>query len=168
MARILGVSWQHSHQTEHIRQGWAAVRGQERGQRSAMPQCLGRFQNPVLCCHSLITGSPQRSASMSTSSPRRTPSMLRRPRPGHPPVRSNLRSRLRRPGPAMSSSTPQCPASSFAGSSTSPTLPHVLSFVPRSVPRAAGVVVPQRRLSVYLRAPRNGARGAVTARVALV
>jgi len=96
MARILGVSWQHSHQTEHIRQGWAAVRGQERGQRSAMPQCLGRFQNPVLCCHSLITGSPQRSASMSTSSPRRTPSMLRRPRPGHPPVRSNLRFRLRR------------------------------------------------------------------------
>ncbi|MCA1677276.1 MAG: tyrosine-type recombinase/integrase, partial [Actinobacteria bacterium] len=52
MARILGISWQHSHQTEHIRQGWAAVRGQERGQRSAMPQCLGAFRNPVLCCHS--------------------------------------------------------------------------------------------------------------------
>ena len=95
MARILGISWQHSHQTEHLRQGWAAVRGQERGQRSAMPQCLGPFRNPVLCCPSPITGRRRDRRARPSVCHAETPS---RPRPGHPPVRSNLRSRLRRPG----------------------------------------------------------------------
>ncbi len=165
MARILGSAGSTVTRLSISGRGGQQFVAKNVAKDQQMPQCLGPFRNPVLCCHRPITGSPQRSASTSTSSPRRNAFEAAPRSPAGP---FDLRSRLRRPGPVRPSGAPWCPASSFAGSPASPPPPHVLSFVPRSVPRAADVVVSERRLSVYLRAPRNGARGAVTARVALV